>query len=79
MNISCFLKYKNCLYLLNAQGSTCYYLFNISFNDIYFCVEVADLLNYADDKTLSHTDKNLKSIYEILTYMKLQLTGLQKN
>ncbi len=27
-------------------------LFNIVFNDIYFFVEVADLLNYADDNTL---------------------------
>ncbi len=37
------------------------------FNDIYFFVEVADLLNYADDNIVSYTDKDLKSIYEILT------------
>ncbi len=30
-------------------------------------IKVADLLNYADDNTVSHTDKDLKSIYEILT------------
>ncbi len=42
-------------------------LFNIFFNDIYFFVDVADLLNYADDNTVSHTDKDLKSIYEILS------------
>ncbi len=42
-------------------------LFNIVFNDIYFFVEVANLLIYADDNTVSHTDKDLNSIYEILT------------
>ncbi len=34
---------------------------------IYICLLNADLLNYADDITVSHTDKDLKSIYEILT------------
>ncbi len=42
-------------------------LFNVFFNDIYFFVEVADLLNYANDSMISHTDKDLKSIYEIHT------------
>ncbi len=42
-------------------------LFNIFFNDVFFYIEVADLLNYADVNTVLHTDKHLKSIYEILT------------
>ncbi len=47
------------------QGSILgYQLFNIFFNDIYFFVQVADLLNYADDNTILHTDKDLKSVYK---------------
>ncbi len=48
-------------YILEPQ------LLNIFFNDIYFFVEVTDDLNYAGDNTVSHTDEDLKSIYEILT------------
>ncbi len=35
--------------------------------DIYLFIEVVNLLNYADDTTVSHTDKDLKSICDILT------------
>ncbi len=48
-------------------------LFNIFCNHIYFFVEVADLLNDADDNTILYTVKDLKYIYDTLSNIKLQI------